>query len=64
MRKWTHLIVDALEQGILSHEAVVNMCLGAMSEDDVENMCRNNDLKEFLEPGCMDDPVEDEEEVK
>lgn len=46
-RKWTRLLMDAMDDGTLDARAVADMCLGYMSEYDVEDMCHANDLKEL-----------------
>ena len=50
VREWTNRLQDAISGGLLEPQAVVDMCLAAMSEDDVEDMCRANDLKQYLKP--------------
>ena len=52
MRKYTTMIMDMMDEGVLSPQAVADMCLAYMSEADVEDMCRGNDLL----------PEEDEDE--
>ncbi len=50
MRKETNRLYEMLAEGSITHERVVDMCLGAMSEDDVALMLDNNELSErFLE---------------
>lgn len=50
MRKETNRLYEMLAEGTITHEQVVDMCLGAMSEDDVALMLDNNELSErFLE---------------
>ena len=44
MRKYTNKLTDMMEQGVISAEAVAEMCLAFMSEDDVEDMMRGNDI--------------------
>jgi len=44
MRKYTTLVMDMMEEGVISAQAVADMCLAYMSEADVEDMCRDNDL--------------------
>ncbi len=44
MRKYTNKLTDMMEQGMISAEAVAEMCLAFMSEDDVEDMMRGNDI--------------------
>lgn len=51
VRKWTKLVMEAMEDGVLDSRAVADMCLRYMSEADVDDMCRANDLR-MLDPGC------------
>ena len=44
MRKYTNMVMDMMDEGVMSPKAIADMCLAYMSEDDVEDMCRNNDL--------------------
>ena len=55
-REYTSKLLDAIEQGLLSPQAVVEMALTYMSEDEVHDMMRVNDLLYYL------DAEEDEEE--
>ena len=50
-RKYTRMILDMMEDGVMSSEAIAEMCLGFMSEADVEEMCRANDLVEDEDEG-------------
>ena len=43
-RKYTNKLMDMMESGMISAEAVAEMCLAYMSEDDVEDMMRGNDI--------------------
>ena len=55
-REYTSKLLDAIEQGLLSPQAVVEMALTYMSEDEVHDMMRINDLLYYL------DAEEDEED--
>jgi hypothetical protein len=44
MRKYTNMVLDMMDEGVMSPRAIAEMCLGYMSEDDVADMCRANDL--------------------
>lgn len=44
MRKYTNMVMDMMDEGVMSPKAIADMCLAYMSEDDVEDMCRANDL--------------------
>lgn len=48
-RPATSRLMDMLAEGLLSHEAVVEMCLGAMSEQEVAYMMDANELSERFE---------------
>ena len=50
-RKYTNTLLEMIENGLLTNEAVVSACMSYMSEDDVRDMMEHND---FIE-------VEDEE---
>jgi hypothetical protein len=43
-REYTCMLLDMLEQGVISAESVAEMCLAYMSEDEVKDMCRSNDI--------------------
>lgn len=49
-RKYTEMLLDAIDQGLLSPQAVVEMAVSYMSEDEVHDMMRVNDLLYALEP--------------
>lgn len=57
-RESTNAVLEALQQGLLTGEAVAEMCLSYMSEDDVADMLRVNDI----DLGMNDDVVDDEED--
>lgn len=48
-RKWTRLLLEAVENGYIHPNEVLQMCLNHMSEFDVADMCMCNDL-ESLDP--------------
>ncbi len=54
-REYTSKLLDAIDQGLLTPQAVVEMALTYMSESDVEDMMRVNDLLYYLD-------AEDEED--
>ena len=54
-REYTTKLLDAVEDGLISAQAVVEMALSYMSEDEVHDMMRVNDLLYYLD-------AEDEEE--
>ena len=44
MRKYTKMVLDMMDEGVMSPAAIAEMCLSYMSEDDVKDMCQSNDL--------------------
>ena len=59
MRDYTVKLMDMMDEGVLSAQAVADMCLAYMSEDDVKDMCRANDI---LDEEDEDTVVEEDEE--
>jgi hypothetical protein len=55
MRTQTNKLIDMMDQGLISAEAVAEMALAYMSEDDVADMMLANDI---LDEGDAD--VEDD----
>ncbi len=53
MRKQTTKLLEMMDEGLISAEAVAEMALAYMSEDDVADMMRANDI--------LDEEDEDEE---
>lgn len=43
-RKVTNKVLENVEEGLISWEAVARACLAYMSEDDVADMAHSNDL--------------------
>ena len=58
MRKYTVMVMDMMDEGVLSAQAVADMCLAYMSEDEVKDMCRANDI---LDEEDEDYTVEEED---
>jgi|688.fasta_scaffold12156_32 hypothetical protein len=57
MRKYTTKLLEMMDEGLISAEAVAEMALAYMSEDDVKDMCRANDiLDEEDEDYLVEDP--------
>jgi hypothetical protein len=44
MRTQTNRLIDMMEEGLISAQAVADMALAYMSEDDVADMMRCNDI--------------------
>jgi len=49
MREYTTKLLEMMDEGLISAEAVAEMALAYMSEDDVKDMVRANDLMPWLE---------------
>jgi hypothetical protein len=47
MRTQTNKLIDMMDQGLISAEAVAEMALAYMSEDDVADMMRANDILDY-----------------
>ena len=46
MTKARERLYDLLDQGVITHEQVVDMCMGFMSESEVEDLLDANELSE------------------
>ena len=44
MREYTTKLLEMMDEGLISAEAVAEMALAYMSEDDVKDMMRANDI--------------------
>ena len=55
-RKYTTKLLEMMDEGMISAEAVAEMALAYMSEDDVKDMVRSNDLMPWLEDDEDDEP--------
>jgi hypothetical protein len=44
MRTQTNKLIDMMDEGLISAQAVAEMALAYMSEDDVADMMRANDI--------------------
>ena len=63
MTKARERLYDLLDQGVITHEQVVDMCMGFMSESEVEDLLDANELSErFDEDDEADDGQPDEEQ--
>ena len=56
-RKYTAAVLDAVEEGMLDKDALIQDLLGYLSEAEVQDFVRKNDLMPWLE-----DDSEDEDE--
>ena len=57
-REYTTKLLDAIDQGLLSPQAVVEMAVSYMSEDEVHDMMRVNDLLYYLDAEEEDEDSE------
>ena len=55
-RKYTTKLLEMMDEGLITAEAVAEMALAYMSEDDVKDMVRRNDLMPWLEDDEDDEP--------
>ena len=60
VREYTTKLLEMMDEGLISAEAVAEMALAYMSEDDVKDMVRSNDLMPWLEDDEEDEPDVDE----
>jgi len=51
MRTQTNKLIDMMDEGLISAQAVAEMALAYMSEDDVADMMRANDILEEEDDG-------------
>ena len=61
MRKYTNMLLEMIDDGLIDRDLVITACLKYMSEDDVQDMMEAN---EFIEEQYEDDdgqPVEAQE---
>ena len=55
MREATNKLIDMMDEGLISAQAVAEMALAYMSEDDVANMMRANDILDEEDDDVDDD---------
>ena len=60
-REYTNKLRDALDEGMVSAQAVADMAMKYMSEDAVKDMCLSNDIL-FEEDEDEEDGEDDEED--
>ena len=58
MRKETTRLLEMMDEGLISAQAIAEMALAYMSEDDVADMMRANDLLEDEDDGQPDEAQE------
>ena len=61
MREATNKLIDMMDEGLISAEAVAEMALAYMSEDDVADMMRANDILDEEEDEYDGQPDEAQE---
>jgi len=59
MTKARERLYDLLDQGVITHEQVVDMCMGFMSESEVEDLLDANELSERFEEDDEEDYVDE-----
>jgi len=59
MREQTMKLLDMMAEGLISAEAVAEMCLAYMSEDDVADMMRSNDIVDYDEDDGQPDEAQE-----
>jgi len=59
MREQTTKLLDMMAEGLISAEAVADMCLAYMSEDDVADMMRSNDIVDYDEDDGQPDEAQE-----
>ena len=59
MTKARERLYDLLDQGMITHEQVVDMCMGFMSESEVEDLLDANELSERFDEDEEEDYVDE-----
>ena len=59
MRTQTNRLIDMMDEGLISAQAVAEMALAYMSEDDVADMMRANDILEEDEDDGQPDEAQE-----
>jgi hypothetical protein len=59
MRTQTNRLMDMMDEGVISAQAVAEMALSYMSEDDVADMMRANDILEEDEDDGQPDEAQE-----
>ena len=54
VRKYTNLLLEKVEEGLLDKDNVIMACVKYMSEDDVQDMMESNEF-------CKPDELEEDE---
>ena len=61
MTRAREILYDLLDQGVITAQQVVDMCMGFMSESEVEDMLDANELSERFEEDDDGQPNEAQE---
>ena len=59
MRTQTNRLIDMMDEGLISAQAIAEMALSYMSEDDVADMMRANDILEEDEDDGQPDEAQE-----
>jgi len=59
MRTQTNKLIDMMDEGLISAQAIAEMALAYMSEDDVADMMRANDILEEDEDDGQPDEAQE-----
>ena len=62
MRTQTNRLIDMMDEGLISAQAIAEMALSYMSEDDVADMMRANDILEDEEDEDYDGQPDEAQE--
>jgi hypothetical protein len=62
LREYSLKLLEAVEQGLLNKDQVIQACINYMSEQDVQDMCEANDF--FPQDEEDEEEVEDEDEAE
>ena len=57
-RKYTNMLLEMIDDGLIDRDLVINACLKYMSEDDVQDMMEAN---EFIEEQYEDEDEDDDD---
>jgi hypothetical protein len=60
LREYSLKLLEAVEEGLLNKDQVIQACINYMSEQDVQDMCEANDF--FPQDEEDEEEVEDEAE--
>ena len=58
-RKYTNMLLEMIDDGLIDRDLVINACLKYMSEDDVQDMMEAN---EFIEEQYEDEDEDDDDD--